>query len=104
VWSREAQDVVEKYRDQLRRVDGKVDLTDPKLEESLREQIVAVTKRFWQEPDSLDGIVLEGELLRPSPENAQKILTHPDLWWLAQDVQAAYLERGLFFGARPKTA
>ena len=104
VWSREAQDVVEKYRDQIRRIDGKVDFADPKLEESLLEQIVACTKRFWQEPDSPEGILCEGELLTPSPENARRLLTHPDLWWLKQDVQAGYLERGLFFGARPKTA
>lgn len=104
VWSPEAQAVVEQYRDQLRRVDGKLDLTDPKLDESLREQIIAVTKGFWQEPDSPDGITLDGELLTPTAENARRILTHPDLWWLAQDVQAAYLERGSFFGARPKSA
>jgi hypothetical protein len=104
VWSPEAEEIKEQYRDQIRRVDGKIDLTDPKLDESLREQIVRVTKRFWQEPDSPSGIILDGELLTPTPENARKILTHPDLWWLYQDVQAAYLERGSFFGARPKTA
>lgn len=104
VWSPEAQEIQEKYRDRIRRVDGKVDLTDPVLDESVREQIVRVTKRFWQEPDSLDGILLDGELLTPTAENARKILTHPDLWWLAEAMQEAYLKRSNFFGARPKSA
>lgn len=104
VWSPEAEAVKAQYRDKIRRVDGRIDLTDPTFDESVREQIIRVTKRFWQEPDSPDGIVLDGELLTPTPENARTILTHPDLWWLFEDVQAAYLERERFFGARPKTA
>jgi hypothetical protein len=104
-WSPEAQKAVDDFRDQLRRLEsGEVDRADPKLEEALREQIVAVTKRFWQEPDSPDGIILEGELLTPSPENARKLYTHPDLWWLYEDVVSAYVERDRFFGAGPKTA
>lgn len=104
VWSAEAQEVVEKYQNQIRRVNGKVDFTDPTLATSLLEQIIAVTKRFWQEPDSPDGIILDGELLTPSPANARKLLTHPELQWLYHDVLQVYVERGSFFGRRPKTA
>jgi hypothetical protein len=104
VWSPEAQEVAQAYRDQIRRVDGKVDFTDPKVAESLLEQIIAVTKRIWQEPDSPKGIILDGVFLESSPENTRRILTHPDLWWFFDAVREAYLERERFFGARPKTA
>ena len=104
-WSPEAQKVVDDYRDQLRRLEsGEVDRTDPKLEEAIVEQLVAVTKRFWQEPDSPTGILCDGELLTPSPENARKLYTHPDLTWLFEDVVVAWSNRNLFFGEQPKTA
>jgi hypothetical protein len=102
VWSPEAQKVVDEYRDKIRRIDGKIDQADPKLAESVLNQIITVTKRFWQEPDSPDGIILDGVLLTPSPENARKIYTHPDLWWLYEDLQVAYMERGRFFGSGSK--
>lgn len=104
IWSPEAQQVVEEYYDQLRKVDGKVDQADPKLAEAVLEQIVRITKRFWQEPDSPAGIILHGELLTPSPENARKLYTTPDLEWLYEDVIEGCRKRDLFFGARPKTA
>lgn len=104
-WSPEAQQVIDDYRDQLRRLDsGEVDRSDPKLNEAVLEQIVAITKRFWQEPDSPKGIILDGELLTPSAENARKLYSHPELQWLFEDVVIAYADRDRFFGERPKTA
>jgi hypothetical protein len=104
-WSPEAQQVVDDYRDQIRRLEnGAIDRTDPKLQDALVDQLVAVTKRFWQEPDSPNGIILEGELLTPSAENTRKLITHPALEWLLEALILGYTNRDLFFGARPKTA
>lgn len=104
-WSPEAQEIIERYSDQLKRTDdGKIDATDPKLAEVVLEQVVVLTKRFWQEPDSPDGIILEGELLTPSPENTRTLLKHDALDWLFADLIDAIRDRGRFFGARPKTA
>lgn len=103
-WSPEAKEIKEQYRDRIRRVDGRVDLTDPAFDESLREQVIRCTRRIWQEPDSPDGILLEGKLLTSTPQDIRTLYTHPDLWWLYEDVQDAYLERDRFFGVPPKTA
>jgi hypothetical protein len=104
-WSPDAQKILDDYREQVRRLEnGDVDRTDPKIAEGLLEQIVAVTRRFWHEPDSPDGIVLDGVLLTPSPENARKIFANEDFAWLYEDIIVAWTERGRFFGAPSKTA
>lgn len=102
-WSEDAQEIALERRDGIRkRPDGSVDTDDPAFDESVFEQIVRVTKRWWKEPDSPEGIRLNGELLPCTPENVRMIYAHPKLRSVYAQVRAAYLETERFFGAAPK--
>lgn len=103
LWSDEAREVAEANKDRVKFIDGVPDLTDQGLQDSLFEQIVTVTKRWWKVGESPDGIVLHGEFLACTPENVRKVYTHPKLRWIYAHVQAAYLDRARFFGVPPKT-
>ncbi len=105
LWSPEAQEIGRERRDGIRKLpDGSVDTSDPAFDETILEQVIAVTKRWWKEGESPDGITLRGEFLAPTPENVRKVYTHPRLRWIYTEVKDVYLDRSRFFGERPKTA
>lgn len=104
-WSPEAQEIAQERRDRIRKLpDGKVDTDDPEFEASVFEQMIRVTKRWWKEPDSPDGIRLNGELLPCTEENVRMIYAHPRLRGVYEQVRSAYLDTERFFGKPSKTA
>lgn len=104
LWSPEAQEIARENRGRLKLVDGNPDPEDPALNDTIFEQVIAVTKRWWKVGKTEEGIIVDGELLACTPENVRKVYTHPRLGWLYDDVRAAYLDRSRFFGQRSKTA
>lgn len=67
--------------------------------DSLPEQVIAVTVRWWKEGESTDTITLNGEVLTASPENVRRVYDDPQFRWIPAAVQSHYLEIANFFGA-----
>lgn len=76
---------------------------DRSFSETLPDQIIAVTKRWWKEGESTDTITLNGETMKATPENVRKVYENPEFAWIQRKVQADYLSVAGFFGP-PKTA
>jgi hypothetical protein len=97
MYSDEARDAVRNISKPLALVDGEAH--EPTFTDSLFEQTVAVTKRWWVEGEPYETIVLDGVELEPTPENVRAVYSDPRYVWIQREVQAAYLELGRFFGA-----
>lgn len=105
LWSPEAREVAQKNRDRIRLVDGEVDADDQGFKDSLLEQLIVVTKRWWHIDAPDQPITLHGEALECTPENKRAVYTNPRLesTFFAQ-VRSGYLDRSRFFGQPQKTA
>lgn len=104
IYSDEAKAVIQAQADkneaeQPPRVEGEPEPKDTSFTDSLPEQVIAVTVRWWKEGESTDTITLNGEVLRASPENVRRVYDDPQFRWIRNAVQAHYLGRANFFGA-----
>ena len=103
VFTPEAKAAAVAHRDKLTLVDGKVDTHDPAFIENLLEQVIAVTRRWWAEPDSPDGLLIAGETVPCAPEHVRRLYTDPRTEWFYHQVRDGYLEIARFFGVPRKT-
>lgn len=65
--------------------------------ESLFEQVVAVTKRWWDTHGAPDALLIAGELVPCTPEHVRRVYRDPRTAWLYTQVRTAYLDLGRFF-------
>lgn len=103
IYSPAARDVITGVRTPLKIVGNDVDAKESSFSDSLPEQVIAVTRRWWKEGESTDAITLNGETMSATPENVRKVFENPEFAWMQRAVQAAYLNIAGFFGM-PKTA
>lgn len=108
-YSQTARDIISGARASLQIVKGEVDDTDEaedadrSFSETLPEQLIAVTRRWWKEGKSTDTITLNGVTMQATPENVRKVYEDPEFSWMRNQVQRAYLQLSVFFEP-PKTA
>lgn len=103
LYSDEALKVMDDYRDRVR-LAKEEGADEPPVDDALLEQLITVTKRWWHEGETTDGIYLTpGELLPCTPENKRKIFTDDGWRWLRNLVLIKYTGQANFFGKRPKT-
>lgn len=102
-YSNAARDVITGVRAPLKIVDKEVEAKDVSFSESLPEQVIAVTRRWWKEGTSTDTITLRGVTMTATPENVRKVYEDPEFAWFRAQVQAGYLNLTGFFDT-PKTA
>lgn len=101
--SQEALEVFQEFHEKLKLVKDE-DEKQPLLSETLVRQLVAVTKRWWHDGETTDGLYYNGALLACTPEN-KRMVYESDGWdWLAGFVANRFLKEANFFGERPKTA
>lgn len=103
LYSAAAHDVITGARAPLKIVDDKVDAAQTSFTDTLPEQVIAVTRRWWKEGVSTDTITLHGEEMQASPANVRKVYENPEFAWIQRQVQGAYLNLAGFFDT-PKTA
>lgn len=82
---------------------AKAEEVEHSFSETLPEQVIAVTKRWWKEGESTDTITLNGETMRATTENVRRVYEDPQFAWIQRKVQADYLSVAGFFGQQ-KTA
>lgn len=105
IYSRTAKDAAAIHTSKLTLLeDGAVDENDPALPDSVLEQVIACTRRWWAEPDSPDGLIIAGETVPCTPEEVRRIYTDPRTEWFYHQVRDGYLRVANFFGGPPKTA
>jgi hypothetical protein len=97
--SAEAQAAREQFRSTLTIVGDDVQVSAEDAQASLLAQLVAVTKRWWAEPDSPDGLVIGGEIVACTPDAIRSLYSDPRTSWIYDDVLGGYLNAGSFFGA-----
>jgi hypothetical protein len=97
--SPEAQAAREAVRATLTIVDNEVTVSESDADRSLLEQTIAVTKRWWAEPDSPDGIVIDGVVVPCTPDTVRSVYTDPRTSWVQTFVLSRYLDVSRFFGA-----
>lgn len=107
-YSQAARDVISGTRAPLTIVKGELEEgheseDDDRFGETLPEQLIAVTQRWWKEGASTDTITLRGETMTATPENVRKVYEDPEFAWMRGQVQRAYLHLSGFF-EQPKTA
>lgn len=109
IYSNTAREVITGAVSQIKIVKGNSNGHAPEAEaertfsDTLPEQVIAVTKRWWKEGETTDTITLHGETMRATPENVRKVYENPEFAWIQRKVQADYLSIAGFFGP-PKTA
>lgn len=102
--SQEAMEVFQEYHEKLRLVTDEEE-KEPLLNETLIKQLVTVTKRWWHEGETTDGIYIRpGELLACTADNKRMVYTTDGWDWLVGFVADRFLKEASFFGERPKTA
>jgi hypothetical protein len=104
LYSDDALKAMEEYREKVKL--AKANETDPPvLEDAILNQLVSVTKRWWHEGETTDGIYIRpGELVPCTPEHKRTVFTTDGWRWLRDFVLVGYTEQANFFGERPKTA
>jgi hypothetical protein len=102
-YSEEGIKVIEEYREKVRLAkDAGTD--EPPVDDAVLEQLVVVTKRWWHEGETTDGIYLTpGELLACTPENKRTVFADYGWRWLRNLVLIRCAREANFFGKRPKT-
>ena len=103
LFSNAARDVITGANEPLKIVNDTVDAVERTFSDTLPEQVIAVTRRWWKEGETTDTITLNGETMKATPENVRRVYSNPEFAWMQRKVQAAYLNLAGFFGA-PKTA
>jgi hypothetical protein len=97
--SAEAQTAREAFRSTLTIADGEVRVDEQDAENSLRAQLVAVTKRWWDVNGSPDGILIGGVVVPCTEDAARDLYTAPRTQWIYRQVLTGYLSVSGFFGA-----
>lgn len=100
--SEESLRVFQEYRDKAQQAEG--DEREKLVTEGVLTQLVTVTKRWWHDGETTDGIYIRpGELLACTDENKRMVYA-TDGWQHIRDfVIAGFMEEANFFGAPPRT-
>lgn len=102
-YSDEAMKAMEDFRERAR-VAKEAGEDEPPIDEVILDQLVTVTKRWWHEGETADGLYYNGELLACTPENTRMVFSDDGWRWLRNLVLVTYMREANFFGKRPKTA
>lgn len=103
IFSEEARAAAKAHADKVKLVDGRVDPNDPGLRDVVFEEVIAATRRWWQEGVTTDGITILGELVPCTPETVRRVFTDPRTAWMYPQARDFYLSLANFFGVPPRT-
>lgn len=102
-YSDEAMKAMEDYRERVR-IAKDAGEDEPPIDDVILAQLVTVTKRWWHDGETADGLyVTADELLACTEENKKRVFTDEGWRWLRNLVLVTYMREANFFGKRPKT-
>jgi hypothetical protein len=97
--SSDAQAIRETFKGSLSVTGETVTMDADVAGQSAKEQVIAVTRRWWAEPDSPDGLVIDGHVVACTPDAVRSLYTDPRTSWVYDQVLTAYVGVEGFFGA-----